>query len=47
MERGKEYLSRTDKGLALDRGETDVAHQKNGGLESYKGSPVLGCDVSF
>ena len=40
--RGREYLSQRDKGLPLDREETDVVHRKMAVYKSKMGNPVSG-----
>ena len=39
---GERYLSQKDKGLSLDREETDEAYRKMAVYKGKRGNPVLG-----
>ena len=41
-ERRQGYLSQRDKGLPLDREETDMPHRKMAVYKDTRGNPVLG-----
>ena len=40
--KGQGYLSQRNKGLPLEKGETDVAHRQLAVYKGKRGNPVLG-----